>query len=126
MASTPTSSVADAIWNRAAAHRGEGEGDLHLRALLLVHGAVMNGGPEHAASTLESADFEATGAACRYFDLIELASVVTQIPAAEDSDDEDERLNNAYFELVPADEVLYAAFAARYTESPGDFDSIDS
>jgi hypothetical protein len=116
MTSTPTPSVADAIWNRAAAHRGEGEGDLHLRALLLLHGAVMNGGPEHAASTLESA----------YFDLIELTSVVRQIPAAEDSDDEDERLNNAYLDLVPADEVLYDAFAARYTESPGDFDSVDS
>ncbi len=86
----------------------------------------MNGGPEHAASSLESTDFEAASAACMYFDLNELASVVMQIPAAEDSDDEDERLNNAYLELVPADAVLYDAFAARYAESPGDFDPVDS
>jgi hypothetical protein len=126
MTNASTSSHADLVWNRAAAHRGEGTGDRHLRALLLVHGAVMNGGPEHAASSLEGSEIEDAAAGARYFGLDGLAAIVAQLPAAEDDDDEDERLNAEYLEAVPADATLFDAFAARYDGSPQDFEPAGS
>ncbi|WP_127549898.1 hypothetical protein [Actinoplanes sp. OR16] len=119
-----TPSEADLVWNRAAAQRGDGAGDRHLSALLLAHGAVMNGGPGHAASSLGSAELDAAVAGFRYFGLKELASVVQQFPEAGSSDEEEDRLNEAYLVLAPEDSLLFDAFAAKFFGSPSDFEPI--
>jgi hypothetical protein len=116
-----TPSDADLVWNRAAAHRGEGPGDHHLRALLLMHGAVMNGGPEHAASSLDGSEIDAAAAGGRYFGLDDLAAIVERLPAAEGDEELDGHLSGEYLALVPDDTALFDAFAARYAASPSDF-----
>jgi hypothetical protein len=108
-------------------HQGDGVGDRHLGALLLVHGVVMNGGPNHAADSCDPAEIAAAAAACRYFGMDALGSLIQELPAASsDSDDEDAegRLSNAYSQLVPDDSALSGAFEARYTKAPEDFDPI--
>ncbi|GID30951.1 hypothetical protein C8E87_6980 [Paractinoplanes brasiliensis] len=106
-------------------HQGEGIGDRHLGALLLVHGMVMNGGPNHAADSCDPAQIAAAASACRYLGLDDLGSLIRELPAASsDSDDEDaeNRLSDAYHQLVPGDSTLSGAFEARYASTPEDFD----
>ncbi len=108
-------------------HQGDGIGDRHLGALLQVHGMVMNGGPNHAADSCDPAEIAAAADACRYFGLDALGSLIQELPAASsDSDDEDaeDRLSDAYYQLVPDDSTLSGAFEARYTKAPDDFDPI--
>ncbi len=118
---------ADVVWNRACAHLGEGIGDRHLRVLLLVHGMVCNGGPNHAADSCEPAEISAGAEACRYFGLDGLAALMLQLPAAAsgyEDEDVEARLTAAYCELVPDDATISDAFEARYAEAPEDFDPI--
>lgn len=119
-------SPADVVWSRACAHLGEGVGDRHLRVLLLVHGMMCNGGPNHVADSY-GAEIPAAAEACRYFGLDGLAAVMLQLPAAasgyEDEGVED-RLTAAYHDLVPSDATIGDAFEVRYAEAPEDFDPI--
>ena len=115
----------DVVWNRACADRGDGIGDRHLRALLLVHGMVMNGGSNHAADSCKPVEIAAAAEACRYFGLHDLAALTRELPAAADSEDEEERLDSSYAELVPDDSTICDAFEARYAEAPEDFDTIN-
>ena len=114
-------STADLIWNRACTDLGDRVGDRHLRALLLVHGMVMNGGPNHAAGSCEPAQLTAAADACRYFGLPQLAALMLQLPAAAFDEDAEDRLSAAYYDLVPDDATIVAAFEARYAEAPADF-----
>ncbi len=55
-----------AVWNRACDSAGTGVGDRHLSALLLIHGMVQNGGPNHVAAfetgyLAAPADFDPVG-----------------------------------------------------------------
>ena len=118
---------ADVVWNRACLQQGDGVGDRHLGALLLVHGVVMNGGPNHAADSCAAAELAAAVEACRYFGLDALGSLIRELPAASgDAGDEDaeDRLSAAYYRLVPDDSTLSGAFEARYARAPEDFDAI--
>ncbi len=115
---------ADVVWNRACKNLGGGIGDRHLSALLLVHNAVMSGGPGHAGDSLDAAEIRAASAACRYFRLDRLADVISELPAAANSESEELRLSDAYYELAPADSVISDAFEARYARTTGDFDPI--
>jgi hypothetical protein len=121
----PTS--ADIVWNRACAEGGDGVGDRHLRALLRVHGMVMNGGPSHAAEVCDGAEIAAAAESCRYFGLDRLAVVVLALPAAAsgaDGEAAEEQLDAAYSALVPHDSIIGDAFETRYATTPGDFDPI--
>ncbi|MEV4281483.1 DMP19 family protein [Actinoplanes xinjiangensis] len=119
-------SPADVVWNRASADLGEGVGDRHLRVLLLVHGMMCNGGPNHVADSY-GAEIPAAAEACRYFGLDALAALMLQLPAAAsgyEDEDVEARLSGAYYELVPDDATISDAFEARYAEAPEDFDPI--
>jgi hypothetical protein len=117
-------SALTAVWNRACRGDGTGVGDRHLSALLLVDGMVHNGGPNHAADSCEPAELAAAADAARYFGLHALAAVIGELPAAaSDSDDEDaeDRLSDAYHDLVEDNEITHA-FEARYATAPEDFE----
>lgn len=116
----------DAIWNRACANLGTGLGDRHLRALLLVHGMVMNGGPHHAADVCSAEQIAAAVEAADYFHLTSLAPLIGDLPAAKDDDAADERLSEAYNYLVPGDSTFFEAFANRYAASPEDFEKAET
>lgn len=86
---------------------------------------VCNGGPNHAADGCEPAEITAAAEACRYFGLDRLAEVMLQLPAAAsgyEAEDVEDRLSDAYYELVPDDATLVEAFEARYAAAPEDFD----
>jgi hypothetical protein len=115
------------VWNRACFGKGNGVGDRHLAALLLVDGMVQNGGPNHAADC-EPAELAAAAAAARYFGLEALAAVIDEIPAAASDNDEaeaaEERLSDAYYEAEDDGRAINDAFEARYAAAPEDFDPV--
>jgi hypothetical protein len=115
---------ADLVWNRACEVqlRAFGLGDAHLWALLRVHGCIMNGGTMFAAEVLDQDDFDAARAACVYFELPEIADVVSRIAGMDD--DGESAMNDRYYGLVPRDQVLSDAFERRYVSSPDDFDAL--
>ena len=116
----PTS--ADIVWYRACGEGGSRIGDRHLRALLRVHGMVMNEGPNHAADVCDPAEFTAAAESCRYFGLDRLAAVILELPVAvSDSEDDsaEERLDARNHALVSDDSVISDAFEARYATGAG-------
>lgn len=111
----------DHVWNRAAVEAGGAaarEGDRALASLLAVHGMVMNGGIDHAIEVLATAEFAAGIAGFRYFDLVEVASV---LEAATVADMGWGLLNSKYGALVPEDAILVRAFERKYLASPAAF-----
>ncbi|GAA1654215.1 DUF4184 family protein [Actinoplanes couchii] len=116
------------IWNRACVAEGTGVGDRHLAALILVDGMVQNGGPNHAADSCEPDQLAEAAAAARYFGLDDVAAVIERLPeAASDLDDDDaeDRLSDAWYEVLPDNERLDAALAARHAAAPEDFQPVD-
>ncbi|MEU4692258.1 hypothetical protein [Actinoplanes sp. NPDC023714] len=116
--------AAEVVWSRAGADLGGGDGDRHLRALLLVDGIVRNCGPAHAALSCEPAELSAAAEACRYLGLDDLAAVMAGLPAATAGDDAERRVDDAYYDLAPEDETIRRAFEARFARTPGDFEAI--
>ena len=111
-------SEADLVWNRAALESGGGaarKGDLALAALLLVHGAICNGGGCDACETLSPDQLAAAGDAYAFFGLPKVAEVLCAPPDA--SDDECEQADRDYWQLVPDDATLVARFEAVFAES---------
>lgn len=120
---------ANLVWNRACSEEGDGIGDRHLRALLRVHGMVMNGGPNHAADVCNPAEIAAAARGAHYFGLDTLGTLILELPAASsDSSNEnaEDRLSNDYHRLVPSDSTLADAFEERLAEAPQDFDPLDA
>lgn len=120
---------ADEVWNRACQDRGDGAGDRHLRALILVDGMLQNGGPNHAADSCTPGELAAAAAACEYFGLTELAGFVRRVPEAasgdaESDEDVEDRMSDEYFELSHDGEAIQEAFQARYAAAPRDFDPV--
>ncbi|MBB2943183.1 hypothetical protein FB565_002896 [Actinoplanes lutulentus] len=124
MTQTLAPAAAEVVWSRAYADLGDGPGDRHLRALLLVHGIVTNCGPAHAATSCEPDELTAAALACRYLGLDGLDLIVGDLPAATASEDAERRVDAAYYELVPGDSTIRQAFEARYARSPEDFEVI--
>ncbi|GIE86136.1 DMP19 family protein [Actinoplanes regularis] len=116
--------VIDAVWKRACGHQGGGVGDRHLSALLLVHGAMLNGGAGTAVVGFDPAELRAAVEACEYFGLNGLASLFREIPAAAASADDEERLNAAFQDMDPDGLMVPAAFEDRYAATPEDFDPV--
>ncbi|MFC3989330.1 DMP19 family protein [Actinoplanes siamensis] len=113
--------VIDEVWKRACAHRGGGVGDRHLSALLLVHGAMLNGGAATVAVGFDPEDLRAAVEACEYFGLNGLANLFREIPAAADSEDDERRLDTLFRDMDPEGIMLPAAFEDRYHTTPEDF-----
>lgn len=123
--------VLRAVWDRACYGRGGGIGDRHLSALLLVDGMVQNGGANHAADSCEPAELAAAADGARYFGLNDLATLIDELPtAASDSgsgsEEAEERLSAAYYELMPDSSRLDAAFERRFADAPDDFDPVSA
>ncbi|MEU4563920.1 hypothetical protein AB0F72_36545 [Actinoplanes sp. NPDC023936] len=116
--------AAQLVWSRARADLGDGIGDRHLRALLLVHGIVTNCGPAHAAISCEPAELTAAAEACHYLGLDGLAALLRELPGATADDAAERRLDARYYELVPDDATIRRAFEARYATTPDDFEEI--
>ena len=109
---------ADLVWNRAALEGGGAtarKGDLALAALLLVHGAICNGGVCDACESLSPTQLVAGGDAYAFFGLPDVAKVLSTPPDA--SDDECEHADRDYWQLVPDDATLVARFEAVFAQS---------
>jgi hypothetical protein len=119
--------VLTAVWNRACRSDGTGVGDRHLSALLMVDGMIQNGGPNHAADSCSPAELGAAAEGARYFGLGDLAALIEEMPAAgsdRDDDEAEDRLSEAYRQVLPDSDRLEVAFAARYEAAPNDFQPI--
>lgn len=109
------------VWNRACGTKpGPGPGDRHLRALLDVHGMLMNGGVDRAVEVKTSEQFARAADACEYLGLPEVAALLRRMPDAELSDEAEPELSSAYWRLA-SDSVLYAAFKRRWQHASSDF-----
>jgi len=109
----------DLIWNRAALHMGgtnPGPGDSALSALLLLHGAAMNGGLSHAVDSLTKSQYASAVTGYRYFGFAEVATLLERSIGA--TEEELEESDNAYSTLIPSDSTLVDAFEARYALEP--------
>jgi hypothetical protein len=105
------------VWNRAcqkAAATNLRPGDRALRAMLLAHGLVMNGGVLHACEALEEAELDAACAGYRHFGFWKVATLLTKgysvVAADDDDDDLESRFDEAYWASIPSDDVLCDAF----------------
>jgi hypothetical protein len=94
--------------------------------MILMHGLIMNGGVHHALDFLSEAEVEAAISGYEYF---EVASALTAIQTVlNDSslrdwnDSNESKANMLYYDVIPDDAVLVAAFNRRFAMSPGDFD----
>ena len=96
------------------------EGDEALAALLLLHGAVMNGGIDHAVEVLSPAQVSSALSGYRYFGLGHVAELLQGIsmPLTEA---QAEKLNKEYGALVPSDSTLMHAFQVKLLASPKAF-----
>ena len=109
------------VWNRACStHPGTGPGDRHLRALLDVHGMLMNGGVDHAVDVNTVEQFAQAADACEYLSLPEVAALLRRMPDYDRTDEAEAELNSAYGSRAD-DEVLCAALKRRWEQAPGDF-----
>ena len=107
------------IWNRAATEAGgpnPAVGDRALAAVLLAHGAVMNGGVEHAIQSLSSEELLSAISGFNYFGLPAAAQAISS-----PSTSTDEALDAAdrdYWRAVPSDDTLLHAFRLHLLSNP--------
>ncbi|MHA6894310.1 hypothetical protein ACQUJT_09470 [Ralstonia pseudosolanacearum] len=112
----------DEIWNRAALEHGGRnpfEGDTNLASLLRLHNLAMNGGVWHSLQVLTDQERFAAIEGFRYFGLPQVADIFSK--PFEDTDEDEERLEDAYSQEVPRDEVLFDAFCAKFEAEPEAF-----
>ncbi len=115
----------DQVWNRAALENGGAgplEGDRALAATILTHGLIMNGGVLHAIDGLEADEFEN---GCRGYEFFGLEGVAEQLRAAArlaaetaPMDTLEAQLDRAYWQAVPDDAALAAAFETHFELHP--------
>ncbi len=132
-----TESVADLIWNRAAMaeHRTHGMslrvGDRALRAVLLAHGSIMNGGVFHCVhEALSASELEAAITGYAYFGFDGVVTILREAVAVEFPWEESQEAASLDFEAryaaaIPTDEVIADRFEIRLTTDPQDFAPID-
>jgi hypothetical protein len=96
----------------------------HLRALLDVHGMLMNGGVDHAVAVKTAEQFARAADASEYLGLVEVAALLRRMPDSELTDEDEAELSSAYWSQAQ-DSVLYAAFKRRWNQEPGDFAPLD-
>lgn len=129
-------SLEDRIWNRACDLEIDRstlrDGDRALAALLLAHGAAMNGGVWDMLDCLDEQELEEALAGYEYFGLGALRGVFVEARAALDAYDDDAEpadgaehpeavADRKYAQLVPDDEHLSRVFVEMYRASPDRF-----
>lgn len=114
--------AADAIWNRAAMHRGGMDpwaGDVALASVLRLHGLAMTGGLLDTVERLPDSEVYAAEDGYRWLGLDPAAEVVRFVRSqiADGALDDDSRADaleheadERYAEVVTDDETLVAAF----------------
>jgi hypothetical protein len=110
------------ILNRAATESGGSNpapGDCALAAILLAHGAVMNGGVAHANEVLSPTELAAAISGFNYFDIPAAAHVLALPPP--DTEEASETADQAYWNAVPSDAILTHAFRIKLLSHPGAF-----
>ena len=110
------------IWNRAATESGgtnPAPGDCALAAILLAHGAVMNGGVAHAHEVLSPEELAAAISGFNYF-AIPAAAHVLALPSP-DTENASEMADHAYWRAVPSDAALTHAFRIKLLSHPEAF-----
>jgi hypothetical protein len=110
------------IWNRAATESGgtnPAPGDCALAAILLAHGAVMNGGVAHAHEVLSPEELAAAISGFNYF-AIPAAAHVLALPSP-DTENASEMADHAYWRAVPSDATLTHAFRIKILSHPEAF-----
>ena len=112
------STFTDAIWNRACHGGGPmpKAGDSALAALLLFHGAAMNGGFAQAVESLQEEQLTAAQTGYRYYDLPQIAEIRELFRAQASVDDAS--LDRRYWEVVPDDMALETRLVAHHTRHP--------
>ena len=110
------------IWNRAATEYGGANpapGDFALAAILLAHGAVMNGGVAHAHEVLSAEELAAAISGFNYFAIPAAAHLLALPPP--DTEEASEAADRAYWQAVPSDATLTHAFRIKLLSHPEAF-----
>ena len=113
----------DAIWNRACLQPIRTHlGDRMLSDLLQAHGRVMNGGVLHAAECLSDSELQDALAALSFYGLESAAEILSRakevIRSDEDPELYEERLDAAYFKVIPDDECIVQKFKIQFLSNP--------
>lgn len=120
--------TADEVWNRAAmagGGRAPRQGDVALASVLSLHSLAMSGSLVNAVEHATHDQLEAAEAGYRWLGLETAAGVIAmvrqQIEAGALEDDDraqelEERGDEQYAQVIPADQTLVDAFRARWEE----------
>ena len=132
-----TASVADRIWNRAVLESDPADsvdlmdGDRALRALLLAHGLIMNGGVFHCVhEVLSESELEAAIEGYAYFELHDASATlrdaaVIEEPWAEPQEQASLDADARYAAAIPTDAAVVERFEFRLAAHPEDFAPTD-
>ena len=119
--------VADRVWNRACQGGGDSPraGDSALAALLLFHGAAMNGGVLHAVESLSPDELAGALAGYGCFGYKGIAKLIRTaldaIQRDQDLDSLEAKLDQEYWSQIPDDGVLVKAFEVHYEATPQEY-----
>lgn len=118
----------DLIWNRACDSFSTatlGAGDRALRDLLRAHGPICNGGVFHVFDVLSEPQIEAAKSGYRFFDILEVAELLTRAKGLLETEDEIEEyettIDREYWRCVHDDSHLVERFKRHYAAKPSDF-----
>ena len=118
---------ADAVWNRACMgpETARAPGDLAMEAMIVFHGATMNGGMLHAVECLPAGDLEAAKRAYHYFGFDNVAALIDAAQAAlrlaDCAASLEGTLDGQYHARIPDDTTLVSAFESHYRQNPGNY-----
>jgi hypothetical protein len=121
--------IVDEIWNRACDRRcaEPRAGDAALGALLLFHGAAMNGGIDHAIECLTSEQVQAAAVGYRYFGFGRVAEMVFHAPERFRGLDDDAHeaylasAEHVYGSEIPGDSILVDRFQRHHEANPDQY-----
>jgi hypothetical protein len=108
-------------WRGPGRLRSTAPGRLHMWSLLCAHGVLLRHGVVDAVTILTMREVAEAVVACRYFELAELADLVTRVPQAALSALAGQHFDTEYRRLVPNGEVLVDAVRRAIAAHPDDF-----
>ncbi len=100
-----------------------GWGDQMLSYLLLVHDLMATVGARRAAEWFTARDLARAIAACRYFELDQLAALLVDLPSAALGDGPARDLDARYRQQVPDEARLIEAAERKRLLTPADFEA---
>ena len=122
--------TADRVWNRACQGGGETPrvGDTALAALLVFHGAAMNGGVLHGVECLSTEELVASSAGYRFFGFAPVAELIARasnvLKIGEELEGHERKLDHEYAALIPDDSTLVKRFERHFQANAPDFSPI--